>query len=205
MGFFPYSECGHNRWIKQENLGYFFFKERGLVAAFWVLKSANDGWWTLCLSRNAQTLLVAINRREQSSCSSQGSEFGGDLHVNEVTWLELAHQYLVTLIEVKKSGDPSGLRPKERKRLVRCLQGDGGVLFGASAVVVAIERDVKECWSILGSNWYACSFSEGKKIIFCHIPLCLIWISFSGLGFVVLELYCFQCPYLNICAALWMW
>jgi hypothetical protein len=36
-------ECGHNRWIKQENFGYFFFKERGLVAAFWVLKLANDG------------------------------------------------------------------------------------------------------------------------------------------------------------------
>jgi hypothetical protein len=30
--------------------------------------------------------------REQSSCSSQGSEFGGDLPANEVTWPELAHQ-----------------------------------------------------------------------------------------------------------------
>jgi hypothetical protein len=40
LGFFPSSECGHNRWIKQENLEYFFFTERGLVAAFWVLKLA---------------------------------------------------------------------------------------------------------------------------------------------------------------------
>jgi hypothetical protein len=42
MGFFPYSECGHKRWIKPENLGYFFFNERGLVAALWVLKLAID-------------------------------------------------------------------------------------------------------------------------------------------------------------------
>jgi hypothetical protein len=29
-------------------------------------------------------------------------EFEGDLLVNEVTWFELVHQYLVTFIEVKK-------------------------------------------------------------------------------------------------------
>jgi hypothetical protein len=29
-------------------------------------------------------------------------EFEGDLPMNEVTWFELAHQYLVTLVEVKK-------------------------------------------------------------------------------------------------------
>jgi hypothetical protein len=47
-----------------------------------------------------------------------------------------------TLFDVKKSGDPSGFRPKESKRLLRCLQGDGGVLFGAATAVVAIESDV---------------------------------------------------------------
>jgi hypothetical protein len=46
-------------------------------------------------------------------------------------------------------------------------------------------------WSSPVSNRYACSFSEGKKIVFCHIGLCLLWISFFGLDFVVLELYCF--------------
>ncbi len=29
-------------------------------------------------------------------------KFEGDLFVNEVTWFELAHQYLVTLVELKK-------------------------------------------------------------------------------------------------------
>ncbi len=80
--------------------------------------------------------------RKQSSCSSQGSEFGGDLPVNEVTWPELAHQYLVTFMQGKKNGNPSGLRPEERKRFIRCLQRDGGVLFGAAATV-AVESDAQ--------------------------------------------------------------
>jgi hypothetical protein len=29
-------------------------------------------------------------------------KFEGDLFVNEATWFELAHQYLVTLVELKK-------------------------------------------------------------------------------------------------------
>jgi hypothetical protein len=70
--------------------------------------------------------------------------------MNEVTWPELTHWYLVTLIEVKKSGNPSRLRPKEHKRLVRCLQGDGGVLFGAAAIVVAGESNAQVCWSFPG-------------------------------------------------------
>jgi hypothetical protein len=59
-------------------------------------------------------------------------EFEGDLYVNEVTWFELTHQYLVTLVEVKKSGVLTGLRLEERMRLIGCLPGDGGVLFGAT-------------------------------------------------------------------------
>jgi len=105
---------------------------------------------------------VEINGRGQSSCSSQSSEFGGDLPVNEVTWPEIAHQYLVTLIEVFKSGDPGGWRPKECKRLVRCLQGDGGVLLGAAAIVVALESDAQISWSFPRSNW-VCLFFLGRQ------------------------------------------
>jgi hypothetical protein len=43
MGFSPYLKCGHSRWIKRENLRYFFFKEKRLVATFWVLKLTVDG------------------------------------------------------------------------------------------------------------------------------------------------------------------
>jgi hypothetical protein len=56
--------------------------------------------------------LVAIDGKEQSCCSSQGSEFGGDLPVNEVTWPKLAHRHLVTLIEVKKKWQSQWIETK---------------------------------------------------------------------------------------------
>ncbi len=93
--------------------------------------------------------------REQSSCSSLGSEFGGDLPVNELTWPELAHQYLIAFIQGKKSGNPSGLRPEERKRFIRCLQRDGGVLFGAAATIVAVESDAQVMM------WFWCGLYVG--------------------------------------------
>ncbi len=68
-------------------------------------------------------------------------KFESDILVNEVTWPKLAHQYLVTFVEVKKSGDLTRLKPKECIRLIRCLQGDGGVMFGAVAMIVIIESD----------------------------------------------------------------
>ncbi len=61
--------------------------------------------------------------------------------MNEVTWPELVHRYLITLIEVKKSGNRNGLKLEERMRLIGCLQGDGGVLVGAIAIVVVVEND----------------------------------------------------------------
>jgi hypothetical protein len=70
-------------------------------------------------------------------------QFGGDFLVNEVTWPELVHQYLITLIEVKKSGNHNGLRLEERMRLIGCLQGDGGVLVGAIDTVVVVENDTQ--------------------------------------------------------------
>ena len=70
-------------------------------------------------------------------------EFPSDLPINEVTWPELVRRYLMTLIEVEKFGDLTDLRPEERKWLMRCLQGDGGVLCGALFTVVGVESDAQ--------------------------------------------------------------
>lgn len=88
----------------------------------------------------------------------------GVLLVNEVTWPEFAHQYLVIFIEVKKSWDLSGLRLEECRRFIRCLQRDVGVLFGV-AIIIIVKSDAQVCWSYPGSNWYACFFLENKKIV----------------------------------------
>lgn len=70
-------------------------------------------------------------------------EFPNDLPINEVTWPELLRRYLITLVEVEKYGDLTELRPEERKWLLRCLQGDGGVPCGALYTVVGVESDAQ--------------------------------------------------------------
>lgn len=80
-------------------------------------------------------------------------EFLSDLPMNEVTWPELVRRYLITLIEAEKYGDLTELRPEERKWLLRCLQGDGGIPCGALYTVVGVESDAQvgeECVSLIG-------------------------------------------------------
>ncbi|KAG0577270.1 hypothetical protein KC19_5G143600 [Ceratodon purpureus] len=68
-------------------------------------------------------------------------EFSSDLPMNEVTWPELARRYMITLIEAEKYGDLTELTLDERKWLLRCLQGDGGVPCGALYTNLGAESD----------------------------------------------------------------
>jgi hypothetical protein len=68
-------------------------------------------------------------------------KFEGDLPMNEVTWFELAHRTWSLLLRLKKSGNLTGLKPKEHRRLINCLQGDSNVLFQTTSTVVAVEND----------------------------------------------------------------
>lgn len=70
-------------------------------------------------------------------------EFPDDVPINVVTWPELVRRYLITLVEVEHSGDLTDLKQDERRRLIRCLQGDGGVLCGALFTVVGVESDAQ--------------------------------------------------------------
>jgi len=49
--------------------------------------------------------------------------------------------YFVILVEVKKSGDFTGLRLEEHIRLIKCLKGNNGMLFGTVVTFVVIEND----------------------------------------------------------------
>jgi len=134
----PHSRCWINKLLRHKK------RQRVVVGVFLPEEQCVKKEDLLPLAASSSSSLSCSSTcdgREQSSCSSQGSEFGGDLPVNEVTWPELAHQYLVAFIQGKKSGNPSGSRPEERKRFIRCLQRDGGVLFEAAATIVAVESD----------------------------------------------------------------
>jgi hypothetical protein len=56
-------------------------------------------------------------------------EFEGDLPMNEVTWFELVHYTWSFFLRLKKNGNLTRLKPKEHKRLIKCLQGDNNMLF----------------------------------------------------------------------------
>jgi hypothetical protein len=114
-------------------------------------------------------------------------EFSSDLPMNEVTWPELVRRYLITLIEVEKYGDLTELKLEERKWLLRCLQGDGGVPCGAVYTVQGVESDaqVRESFNpiclrkllTLPQLLLACS---------CCTPICLL--DHLAFGFLILDL-----------------
>jgi hypothetical protein len=68
-------------------------------------------------------------------------EFEGDLPMNEVTWFELVHHTWSLLLKLKKSGNLTGLRPKEHRRLIKCLQEHNDMLFQTATAIIAVESD----------------------------------------------------------------
>ena len=70
-------------------------------------------------------------------------EFGDDLPMNAMTWPEVAHRYLVAILDVKKQGEITELVPEERKKIVRYFEGDGGVMGGAVEGIVGVESDAQ--------------------------------------------------------------
>jgi hypothetical protein len=96
-------------------------------------------------------------------------EFGDDLPMNPITWPELAHRYIVALLDVKKQGDLTELAPEERKKIVRFFEGDGGVMGGAVEGIVGVESDaqVSNVYSAYLSNLFhflQCVFMNNPSI-----------------------------------------
>jgi hypothetical protein len=57
-------------------------------------------------------------------------KFEGDLPMNEVTWFELVHHTWSLFLKFKKRSDNLIIsKPKEHKRLIKCLRGDKDMLF----------------------------------------------------------------------------
>lgn len=70
-------------------------------------------------------------------------ELGDDLPMNAISWPEVAHRYLVAILDVKKQGEISEIAPEQRQKLVRYFEGDGGVMGGAVDGVVGVESDAQ--------------------------------------------------------------
>ncbi|ERN05905.1 methyl-CpG-binding domain-containing protein 9 isoform X1 [Amborella trichopoda] len=63
------------------------------------------------------------------------------LPINELTWPELAHRYILAVSAMDSSHDSGEISIREAVKLLRCLQGDGGVLCGSLSGVAGMEAD----------------------------------------------------------------
>ncbi|GLJ28639.1 hypothetical protein SUGI_0564350 [Cryptomeria japonica] len=63
--------------------------------------------------------------------------------VNEVTWPELARRYILAVSALDMCGDIGEMSSRDAAKILRCIQGDGGVLCGALHGVVGMEVDAQ--------------------------------------------------------------
>ncbi|XP_022934434.1 methyl-CpG-binding domain-containing protein 9-like [Cucurbita moschata] len=63
------------------------------------------------------------------------------LPLNELTWPELAHRYILAVLSMDGNLESAEVTARESGRVFRCLQGDGGVLCGSLTGVAGMEAD----------------------------------------------------------------
>lgn len=63
------------------------------------------------------------------------------LPINELTWPELARRYILSVLSMDGNLDSADTVMRECGKVLRCLQGDGGVLCGSLVGVAGIEAD----------------------------------------------------------------
>ncbi|XWS44194.1 hypothetical protein CRYUN_Cryun15aG0023300 [Craigia yunnanensis] len=63
------------------------------------------------------------------------------LPINELTWLELARRYVLSVLSMDGNLDSAEITARESGKVFRCLQGDGGVLCGSLTGVAGMEAD----------------------------------------------------------------
>ncbi|KAL3677194.1 hypothetical protein R1sor_027142 [Riccia sorocarpa] len=51
--------------------------------------------------------------------------------INQLTWPEVARRYMISLSRIKEIGETADFGREECMKILRCIQGDGGVLCGA--------------------------------------------------------------------------
>lgn len=77
------------------------------------------------------------------------------LPANELTWPDLARRYILAVLSMNFVMDSPDVFTREGLKLVRCLQGDGGVLCGSLSGVAGMEADamVRKLMSVEFSNF----------------------------------------------------
>lgn len=88
-----------------------------------------------------------VKRRGRKKDSESGIPLKKSKHdippVNELTWPELARRYILAVSTLDMCGDLGEMSCRDAAKILRCIQGDGGVLCGALDGVVGMEADAQ--------------------------------------------------------------
>ncbi|KAL2335636.1 hypothetical protein Fmac_016849 [Flemingia macrophylla] len=63
------------------------------------------------------------------------------LPINELTWPELAHRYILAFLSMDGNLESAEITARESGKVFRCLRGDGGLLCGSLTGVAGMEAD----------------------------------------------------------------
>lgn len=80
-------------------------------------------------------------KKDGESGLSSKKQVGSVLPLNELTWLEVARRYVIALSALHSGGE--NIEVQERRKILQCIQGDGGVLCGALDGVAGLEADAQ--------------------------------------------------------------
>ncbi|MCO5559923.1 hypothetical protein L7F22_013527 [Adiantum nelumboides] len=80
-------------------------------------------------------------KKEGEAAGSSKKHSANYMPLNDLTWPEVARRYVIGLLTLITCGENLEISVQERRKILRCIQGDGGVLCGALDGVAAIEAD----------------------------------------------------------------
>ncbi|KAI5075180.1 hypothetical protein GOP47_0009256 [Adiantum capillus-veneris] len=80
-------------------------------------------------------------KKEGEAAGSLKKKSANFMPLNDLTWPEVARRYVIGLLTLSTCGENLDISVQERRKILRCIQGDGGVLCGALDGVAAIEAD----------------------------------------------------------------
>lgn len=92
------------------------------------------------------------------------------LPLNELTWPELAHRFILAVLSMNGNLESAEVTARESGRVFRCLQGDGGVLCGSHTGVAGMEADAFVRWLLVNLHLFLSVTSLICAIVIRFLP-----------------------------------
>lgn len=99
------------------------------------------------------------------------------LPLNELTWPELAHRFILAVLSMNGNLESAEVTARESGRVFRCLQGDGGVLCGSLTGVAGMEADAFVRWLLVNLHLFLSMTPQICAFVPCQFSYMLTFCS----------------------------